>query len=30
MLVLVGVEWWPERMEQPQDRTSLQQYDVDG
>jgi hypothetical protein len=29
MLVLLGVEWWPEPAEQPADRTTLQQYDVD-
>ena len=28
MLVLLGVEWWPEPTEQPQDRTTLQQYDI--
>jgi hypothetical protein len=27
---MLGVEWWAEPMEQPADRTSLQQYDVDG
>jgi hypothetical protein len=29
MPVLLGVEWWPEPMEQPGDRTTLQEYDVD-
>lgn len=29
MLTLLGVEWFAEPVEQPADRTSLQEYDVD-
>jgi hypothetical protein len=29
MLVTLGAEWWAEPMEQPRDRDTLQQYDVD-
>lgn len=29
MLVPLSAEWWPEPIEQPADRTTLQQYDVD-
>jgi hypothetical protein len=29
MLVTLGAEWWAEPMEQPADRDTLQQYDVD-
>jgi hypothetical protein len=28
-MVTLGAEWWPEPVDQPRDRETLQQYDVD-